>query len=224
MQKPKAILSWSTGKDSAWALHRLRSRGDVDVVGLLSTTAGPDEGRRVTVHGVDRGVLLAQAKAAGLPLEEVPLPDPCPNEAYEQAMHTVVERLKAHGVTHIAFGDLFLGDVRAYREEKLQGSGLTPLFPLWGLETGALARDMIAGGLEARLISIDTEQLDGRFIGRAFDEALLNELPSGCDPCGERGEFHTVACAGPMFGSPVNVTLGDVVQGERFCHQEAVLG
>jgi uncharacterized protein (TIGR00290 family) len=224
MQKPKAILSWSTGKDSAWALHVLRSRGEVEVVGLLSTTTGPDTGRRVTVHGVDCGVLRAQAEAAGLPLDEVALPDPCPNEAYEQAMHTVVGRLTARGVTRIAFGDLFLQDVRAYREEKLQGTGLAPIFPLWGLETGALARDMIAGGLKAHVISVDTEQLDARFIGRGFDAALLADLPPGCDPCGERGEFHTVAFAGPMFGAPLDIALGEISHDGRFSHQEAILG
>ncbi|MEX2451245.1 MAG: hypothetical protein WD407_10355 [Rhodospirillales bacterium] len=223
MQKPKVILSWSTGKDSAWALHALRSRGEVEVVGLLSTTTGPDTGRRVTVHGVDCGVLRAQAEAAGLPLEEVPLPDPCPNEVYEQAMGAAVEHLKARGVTRIAFGDLFLEDVRAYREVKLQGTGLTPIFPLWGLDTAALARDMIAGGLKAYLISIDTEQLDARFIGRGFDVALLADLPPGCDPCGERGEFHTVTYAGPMFGAPVTISLGEITHGARFCHQEAAL-
>jgi uncharacterized protein (TIGR00290 family) len=223
MQKSKVILSWSTGKDSAWALHVLRSRDEVEVVGLLSTTTGPDADRRVTVHGVDCGVLRAQAEAAGLPLEEVPLPDPCPNEAYEQAMLAAVERLKARGVTRIAFGDLFLEDVRAYREEKMQGSGLDPIFPLWGMNTATLACEMVIGGLKARLISIDTEQLDARFIGRAFDAALLEDLPPGCDPCGERGEFHTVAFAGPMFAAPVNVSLGEITHGGRFCHQDASL-
>lgn len=223
MTRPKVILSWSSGKDSAWSLHALKQKGEVEVVGLFSSLTGPEDDRKVSMHGVDRAVVHAQAEAAGLPLEEIFLPDPCPNEVYEEVMGAFIARVRGRGVTLVAFGDLFLEDIRKYREDKLRGTGFEPVFPLWNLDTTELARDMIAGGLKAHLISVDTDQLDAKFIGRAFDDALLAELPSGCDPCGENGEFHTVAVAGPMFSAPIDVVLGDVAQGERFSHQAASL-
>ncbi|MGA0395246.1 MAG: ATP-binding protein [Rhodospirillales bacterium] len=222
MMEQKAVLSWSTGKDSAWSLYALRQQG-VEVVGLFSSLTGPENDRKVTMHGVDRAVVQAQAAAAGLPLEEIFLPDPCPNEVYEEVMGAFIAPIREKGVTHVAFGDLFLEDIRQYREDKLSGTGFEPIFPLWGQNTQTLARAMIAGGLEARVVSVDTDQLDGSFIGRAYDEAFLRDLPDRCDPCGENGEFHTVCFAGPMFQSPVDVVLGDVNEGERYWHQRASL-
>ncbi len=222
MMEQKAVLSWSTGKDSAWSLYALRQQG-VEVVGLFSSLTGPENDRKVTMHGVDRAVVQAQAAAAGLPLEEIFLPNPCPNEVYEEVMGAFIARIREKGVTHVAFGDLFLEDIRQYREDKLSGTGFEPIFPLWGQNTQTLAREMIAGGLEARVVSVDTDQLDGSFIGRAYDEAFLRDLPDRCDPCGENGEFHTVCFAGPMFQSPVDVVLGDVNEGERYWHQRASL-
>ncbi len=218
--KGRLLLSWSTGKDCAWALHALRKAGEYDIAGLMSTTIGDGASERVAMHGIGRATLLAQAGAAGLPVVEVPLPDPCSNEAYEKAMTGFVARARADGITHIAFGDLFLEDVRRYREEKLAGSGLTPVFPLWGLNTAQLGRDMIAAGLRARIVSVDLQQLDERFLGRDYDEALLDELPATCDPCGERGEFHTFTHAGPMFTHPVPIEMGVVRRSERFVHIE----
>lgn len=222
-ERPKVILSWNSGKDSAWSLYVLQSQDEVEVVGLFSSLTGPEDDRKVSMHGVDRAVVQAQAEAAGLSLEEFFLPDPCPNEVYEEVMGAFIERVRDRGVALVAFGDLFLEDIRKYREDKLRGTGFEPVFPLWNLDTTKLAQDMIAGGLKAHLISVYTDQLDAKFIGRAFDDALLAELPPGCDPCGENGEFHSVVVAGPMFGAPIDVTLGEVVHDERFCHQRASL-
>lgn len=219
---PCILLSWSTGKDSAWALHRLRQGDAGEVVGLMSTTTGEGDQGRVTIHGIGLPTLAAQARATGLPLRMVHLPDPCPNAAYEAAMETFVADARADGVTHIAFGDLFLEDVRRYREDKLAGTGIAPLFPLWGLDTRALARDMMAGGLRARIVSVDTNQLDACFLGRDFDDALLAELPAEVDPCGERGEFHTFCHAGPMLGAPLAIAMGGERRKGPFVHVEPV--
>jgi uncharacterized protein (TIGR00290 family) len=212
--RPKALLSWSSGKDSAWALHVLRQRGEVDVVGLLTTVNRVHD--RVAMHAVRSELLRAQASAAGVTLWEVPIPSPCSNAEYEAAMGEAMARAKADGITTVAFGDLFLEDIRAYREQKLAAAGMTPIFPVWGIPTDALARDMIAGGLRARLTCVDPKQLAASFAGREFDAALLADLPPGVDPCGERGEFHTFAYAGPMFRAPVGVRLGDVVERDGF--------
>lgn len=212
--KPRALLSWSSGKDAAWALHVLRQQGDVEVVGLL-TTVNRAFGR-VAMHAVREPLLEAQAEAAGLPLWKVDIPFPCPNEAYEAAMGGACARAVAEGIEAIAFGDLFLEDIRAYRVEKLAGTGLRPLFPLWGRETAALAREMIAGGLQARLTCVDPERLEPAFAGRAFDAALLADLPPSVDPCGERGEFHSFAWDGPMFKHPIPVRRGDTVARDGF--------
>jgi uncharacterized protein (TIGR00290 family) len=212
--RPRALLSWSSGKDSAFALGELRAAGEVDVVGLVTTvnrTAG-----RVAMHAVRDELLDLQADAVGLPVRRVTIPSPCPNDAYEAAMAEVVAEARDQGVTHMAFGDLFLADIRAYREERLQGSGITPLFPLWGRETGALAHRMIAAGIRAILTCVDPRQLDRRHAGLSFDSVLLAELPSGCDPCGERGEFHTFAWDGPGFSRPVPVSVGEVVERDGF--------
>jgi len=212
--RPKALLCWSSGKDSAWTLHVLRQRGDVDVVGLLTTINQAHE--RVAMHAVRVALLEAQAEAVGLPLWQVPIPSPCSNQEYEAAMGKAIQRALDAGITAMAFGDLFLEDVRRYREQQLAGTGLTPLFPIWGLPTDALARDMVAAGLRARLTCVDPKQLPKSFAGRDFDAALLADLPASVDPCGERGEFHTFAYAGPMFRRPVPVRSGEIVERDGF--------
>lgn len=209
----KTLLAWSSGKDSAWALHVLRQQGR-PVDALLTTLNQAVD--RVAMHGVRRQLLEAQAEAAGIPLWAIPLPSPCTNDEYECRMAEACRRAVAEGFDTIAFGDLFLGDVRAYRERQLAGSGLTPIFPLWDLPTPQLARTMIAGGLRARITCVDTEQLDGAFAGREFDEALLGEFPAAVDPCGEKGEFHTFAYAGPMFRAPIPVDAGEKHHAGRF--------
>ena len=210
----KILLSWSSGKDSAWALHRLNETYP-GAVGALLTTVN-EEFDRVAMHAVRRDVLTAQARMATLPLRIVPIPHPCPNGVYEERMATAVAEAVADGFTHVAFGDLFLEDVRRYREERLAGTGLEPLFPVWGLPTDRLAEEMIERGVQARLACIDTRVLDRSFAGRAFDRSLLNDLPAGVDPCGERGEFHTCVTAGPMFAGMLDVEIGDMVTREPF--------
>lgn len=212
--KPRALLAWSSGKDSAWALHLLRQRGEVEVVGLLTTLNQAFE--RVAMHAVRVELLRAQAAAAGLPLFEVPLPWPCSNDEYERAMGAALAAARADGVEAVAFGDLFLEDIRRYREERMAATGLTPLFPLWGEPTDALARRMLAGGLRARLTCVDPRQLAPAFAGREYDAALLAELPPTVDPCGERGEFHTFAYAGPMFARPIAIRAGEIVERDGF--------
>jgi uncharacterized protein (TIGR00290 family) len=210
----RALLSWSSGKDSAWALHILRQTSDLEIVGLLTTVNEAFE--RVAMHAVRLELLRKQADAAGLPLFVVNLPWPCTNERYEAEMTKAVAAARKRGVSAMAFGDLFLEDIRAYRVEKLRGTGIRPVFPLWGLPTAELARDMIAGGLAARLTCVDPRKLPRELAGRAFDRELLAELPEGVDPCGERGEFHTFAHAGPMFRHPIPIASGEVVERDGF--------
>jgi uncharacterized protein (TIGR00290 family) len=217
----KILMSWSSGKDSAWALHVLRSRGEGEVAGLL--TSINEAAGRVSMHGVREEVLRAQAEAAALPLRTIPLPWPCSNEIYEERLRAAVVRAVADGFTHVAFGDLFLEDVRAYREERLRGTGLTPLFPLWGSPTAALAREMIAGGLRARIATLDPRVMPRELIGAEFDEALLARLPANVDPCAERGEFHTCAVAGPMFRTAIELSRGEVVEREGFVYGDLCL-
>lgn len=212
--KPKILLCWSSGKDSAWTLHVLRQRRDVNVVGLLTTIN--DAHARVAMHAVRVALLEAQAEAVGLALWKVPIPSPCSNQEYETAMGEAIKNALGEGVTGMAFGDLFLEDVRRYREKQLAGTGLTPIFPLWGLPTDALARDMIAAGLRARLTCVDPKQLPASFAGREFDADLVRDLPKGIDPCGERGEFHTFTYDGPMFCHPVPVRSGEIVERDGF--------
>jgi uncharacterized protein (TIGR00290 family) len=210
----RVLLSWSSGKDSAWTLHALRQDASIELCGLLTTLN--TEFDRVAMHGVRRTVLEAQAAAAGLSLWIVPLPWPCANEVYEQRMAEVCRRAVAEGIDAVAFGDLFLEDVRAYREKNLAPTGLEPLFPLWKIPTDELARTMIAGGLRARISCVDTEKLPASFAGREFDEELLWDFPPGIDPCAERGEFHTCVYAGPMFKEPLAIENGEVVTRARF--------
>lgn len=214
---PKTLLAWSSGKDSAWTLHVLRTRG-VAVSALLTTLN--DAAGRVAMHGVRRALLEAQAEAAGVPVWQIPLPWPCTNDDYESRMAGACRRAVAEGFDTIAFGDLFLRDVRAYREKQLAGSGLQPVFPLWEIPTASLAREMIGGGLRARLSCIDSQALEPRFAGREFDSALLADLPPSADPCGENGEFHTFAYAGPMFRAPIPVETGEIRTVERFVYAD----
>ena len=204
----KILVSWSSGKDSAWMLHVLRQQG-APVAGLLTSVNA--EADRVAMHGVRRRVLRAQAEALGLPLTTIDLPHPCSNEVYEERMRSAVARAVEDGFTHVSFGDLFLEDVRRYRESRLTGTGLEPLFPLWGRDTSALAREMISSGVDARLTCVDQRVLPAAMAGRVFNRTLLEELPAGTDPCGERGEFHTCVVGGPMFRAPIAVETGEIV-------------
>jgi uncharacterized protein (TIGR00290 family) len=212
--RPKAWLAWSSGKDSAWALHTVRQGRQFDVVALLTTVNRTHE--RVAMHAVRESLLELQAAAAGLPLVKVAIPSPCSNEVYEEAMSAAMAQARAAGIRHVIFGDLFLEDVRAYREKHLGACGMTPVFPLWGRDTGRLAEEMLAGGLSAHLTCVDPRKLDRAFAGRRFDQALLSALPGDVDPCGENGEFHTFASAGPMFRRTVAVTLGEIVERDGF--------
>ena len=216
--RPKALIAWSSGKDSAWALHEVRRADDYEIVGALTTVTKTFG--RVSMHGVREELLRAQHEAAGLAPIIVPIPFPCTNEIYEARMAAALRDVKAAGVTHVIFGDLFLKDVRAYREQKLAGSGITPLFPLWRRPTAALAREMIDAGVETYLVCVDLKQLSKDFAGRRFDHALLAELPPGVDPCGENGEFHSCVVAGPMFKRSIPVTVGETVEREGFAYAD----
>ena len=212
--RPKALIAWSSGKDAAWALHEIRRCGAFDIVGALTTVT--ETFARVSMHGVREALLAAQLDAAGLAPIRVPIPYPCPNEIYEARMAASLNEAKASGVTHVIFGDLFLEDVRRYREEKLAGTGIAPVFPLWGRPTDGLVRDMIDGGIETYLTCVDLKQLAIAFAGRRLDHALLADLPSSADPCGEKGEFHTFVAAGPMLKRRIAVMVGEVVEREGF--------
>lgn len=212
--RPKAWLAWSSGKDSAWALHTVRQSGDFEVVALLTTVNRTYQ--RVAMHAVREALVEMQAEAAGLPLVKVPIPSPCTNELYEQAMGDAMARARAEGVHHVIFGDLFLEDIRAYREKQLAACGMSPVFPLWLNDTRRLAEEMLAGGLSAYLTCIDPRKLHRTFAGRRFDAQLLRELPSSVDPCGENGEFHTFANAGPMFAHEIPVSVGEIVERDGF--------
>ena len=210
----KTLVSWSSGKDSAWMLHVLKQDPSIEIGGLLTTMN--EQFDRVAMHAVRRRLLEAQADAAGVPLRTVPLPWPCTNEQYEERMRAAVSQAVADGFTHVAFGDLFLEDVRKYREEKLAGTGLTPLFPIWGVPTGQLAEQMVRDGLRSVLTCVNPKHLDRSFAGRQFDRGLLDDLPAGVDKCGERGEFHSFAWDGPMFNRPVTIEVGEVVDRDGF--------
>ena len=216
MTVKRVLLSWSSGKDSAWTLYKLRQQPDVAMVGLLTTVTEAFD--RVAMHAVRRQLLKLQADAADLPLWEVLIPYPCTNEQYEQRMGQVIQRAKSEGITHIAFGDLFLEDIRDYRIKTMAGTGIEPIFPIWGSpeDTPRLAREMIRDGLKAVITCIDPKQIPQRFAGRTYDQKLLDELPETVDPCGERGEFHTFCYAGPMFHAEIPVQIGEIVTRDGF--------
>ena len=214
----RVLLSWSSGKDCAWALHLLRLQPDIEIVGLLTTINAQFD--RVAMHGTRRSILEAQAAAAQLPLWKIPLPWPCPNEIYEQLIAEACRRARAEDINAIAFGDLFLREIRAYREKQLASTGIEPLFPLWDMPTADLAREMIAGGLRAKLVCVDSRQLDPSFAGRDFDANFLRDLPPGIDPCGENGEFHSCVFAGPMFQYPIALNPGEIVDRDGFIYAD----
>jgi uncharacterized protein (TIGR00290 family) len=212
-------MSWSSGKDSAHALAEAERSG-IEIVGLITTVNATFD--RVAMHAVRRQLLEQQARALGLPLFTVEIPSPCSNEIYEQSFGGALRRARADGITHVVFGDLFLEDIRAYREVQLAALDLTPVFPLWGRDTRALAGDMIASGIRAHLTCIDPRKLDRSFAGRSFDAQLLADLPPDIDPCGERGEFHTFVTHSPRFASPLTVTVGDIVERDGFVFADLV--
>ena len=220
--KPKALIAWSSGKDSAWALHEARKSGDYDIVGALTTVT--DSFGRVSMHGVREELLMAQIAAAGLDPIIVRIPYPCPNEVYEREMGKAIEDAKARGVTHIIFGDLFLEDIRAYREKQLAGTGITPVFPIWLKPTDALAREMIDAGVEAHLAVVDLKKLPASFAGRRFESGLLGDLPAEIDPCGENGEFHSFVSAGPMLSRKIPVRVGETVERDGFAFADLLAG
>jgi uncharacterized protein (TIGR00290 family) len=220
VKRKKTLLSWSSGKDSAWALHTLRQRSDVEVVGLVTTVNQLHQ--RVAIHAVRIALLQRQAEATGLPLHIIDLPSPCTNAQYEQAMACFIEQSKQSGIECMAFGDLFLADIREYREAKLSGTGITPLFPLWQMPTDKLAMEMISSGLRAVITCVDPQQLPVTFAGREFNQQFLADLPAQIDPCGERGEFHTFAFDGPMFADAVNIQVGELVERDGFGYADVL--
>jgi uncharacterized protein (TIGR00290 family) len=219
--RPKALIAWSSGKDSAWALHEARRAGGFDIIGALTTIT--DTFNRVSMHGVREELLREQLDAATLLPIIVRIPFPCSNEIYEQKMAEAMGNARASGVTYIIFGDLFLEDVRAYREQHLAGTGMTPVFPVWGRSTSALAREMIDAGLQAHLSTVDLAKLPRSFAGRRFDDALLDALPAEADPCGENGEFHSFVSAGPMLSRKLAVRVGETVERDGFAYADLIL-
>jgi uncharacterized protein (TIGR00290 family) len=220
--RPRALIAWSSGKDSAWALHEVRRAGDYEIVGGLTTVT--DAFRRVSMHGVREELLMAQIEAAGLEPVIVRIPYPCTNEIYERAMADAMQGAIARGVSHIVFGDLFLEDIRAYREARLKDIGIAPVFPIWMRRTDALAREMIAAGVEAHLATVDLNRLPAAFAGRRYDAALLDALPAGADPCGENGEFHSFVSAGPMLSRKISVSVGETVERDGFAYADLLAG
>ncbi len=212
----KVLVSWSSGKDSAWMVEMLRHDSERQVVGLMTTIG--DAGHRVAMHGVHRDLVQRQAESLGLPIRFIPLPEPCSNQDYEAIMQGVVASALAEGIGEVAFGDLYLDDVRAYRESRLAGTGLAPVFPLWEVPTVPLVHRMIHQGLRAVITCVDSRQLDPRFVGRTFDEAFLADLPDGVDPCGERGEFHTFVFDAPSFAYPIAYTPGNTSERDGFVY------
>jgi uncharacterized protein (TIGR00290 family) len=219
--RKKALVSWSSGKDSAWTLHVLRQSNEYEIVGLLTTINSNFD--RVAMHGVRRELVEAQATAADLPLWKVPLPWPCSNQQYEAAMSAICTKASEAGVEAVAFGDLFLEDVRQYREDRMRAVGLTPIFPVWKFDTRQLIHGMWAGGMRSRIVCLDPRKLPASFAGRDLDDRLIDEFPAGIDPCGENGEFHTFVYDGPMFAHPIPVESGEVVTRDGFVFADLTL-
>ena len=219
MAKP-ILLSWSSGKDSAWTLHKLRTQSDYEVVGLVTTIN--EDYQRVAMHAVRLDLLRQQADATGLELHALDIPNPCSNEQYEAVMSDFVQRARGMGIEHMAFGDLFLEDVRKYREDRLEGSGITPVFPLWKIPTDELVDDMLTNGLRAYLSCVDPRSLSSEYAGRELDRALLDEFPAAVDPCGENGEFHSFVFDGPMFDTPLDISVGEIVERDGFVFADIV--
>jgi len=216
----KTLLSWSSGKDSAWALHLLRQQQGIEVCGLVTTFN--TSANRVAMHAVRRSLVEAQAESVGLPIWQVELPWPCSNAEYEERMASVCRRAVAEGITAVAFGDLFLEEIRAYREKQLAGTGLEPLFPVWGIPTAALGREMIRAGPKALITCVDPSKLDESYAGRSYDDGLLDGLPASVDPCGENGEFHTFVHDGPAFSRGLEVRSGQIVKRDGFVFADVV--
>ena len=217
---PKAFVSWSSGKDSAFALCEARRLGLAEIVGVVTTVN--ERFDRVAMHGVRSELLDRQIAALNVPAIKVLIPSPCTNEVYEARMADACATIKASGVHHLIFGDLFLEDIRAYRERTLAALGMTPIFPLWGRDTRRLAAEMIEGGLVAHLVCLDPKRLPAAFAGRRFDAALLEEIPANIDPCGENGEFHTAVTQGPMFSAPIGVSIGETVERDGFIFTDVI--
>lgn len=216
----KAVVSWSSGKDSAFALHEVRRAGQFEVVGLLTTVS--ETFNRVAMHGTRESLLDRQIAALNLPCLKISLPSPCPNAVYEVRMAEACAHIKEQGVRHMVFGDLFLEDIRAYREARLKDAGIEAVFPLWKRETRALAQEMVTSGMVAHLVCIDPHRMERRFAGRCFDGDFLVELPGDVDPCGENGEFHTAVSASPMFNAPIAVKTGDIVERDGFVFADII--
>jgi uncharacterized protein (TIGR00290 family) len=213
--KKKTLISWSTGKDSAWALHVLRQNSEIEIVGLFCTVNKVFD--RVAVHGVRIDLLRQQAQSINLPLHIVYIPYPCSNEEYENAMKAFISKTEEMGIEYFAFGDLFLENVRSYREKLLHGTGIKPLFPIWGTSTDSLSRQMISSGLKAVITCVGQKHLTSEFVGREYNESFINEIPKHIDPCGENGEFHSFAYDGPTFRYPIEIALGEIVFKEDAC-------
>jgi len=217
-QRKKVLLSWSSGKDSAWALHSLRKDSQLEVIGLFTTVN--EEYDRVNMHATPLTLLQCQAEATGLPLHVIRIPNPCPMEIYNRAMEKFVVSCQKTQIDCMAFGDLFLQDIRDYRVKMLQGSGIKPIFPIWGIPTKQLALDMLAGGLDAWISSVDLKKLPSSFAGRHFTKEFLSELPPQCDPCGENGEFHTIVANGPMFNHSIAIHVGKSIERDGFAYAD----
>lgn len=220
MTKKKTLLSWSSGKDSAWTLYELQQDDDIELVGLVTTVNQTHQ--RVAMHAVRVSLLEQQAEAAGLPLHIINIPHPCSNEIYNQAMEDFFKSIEGQGITHMAFGDLYLEDIRQYRIDNLKKTSLEPLFPLWLKPTDDLAQAMLAGGLKTRITCVDPKQLSASFVGREFNQSFLDDLPETVDPCGENGEFHSFTYDGPMFKQPIKITAGEIVEREGFVFADLI--
>jgi len=218
MMKKKTLLSWSSGKDSAWALHILQHQQDIEVVGLFCTFN--KKFKRGAMHAVRNELICQQAESIGLPLQLIPIPDPCSDSEYKRIMANFIEQVKSQGIDTIAFGDLFLEEIRSYREESLVGTGITPLFPIWGIPTNELSKEMINSGLRAKITCIDPKYLPAEFAGHEYDSTFLEQIPDAIDPCGEKGEFHSFAYDGPMFKNKLNISVGETVTRDGFVYTD----